>query len=634
MVRIIAALFFILFLSSFKKPSTQSLSSPNGVIKVMLDNTEGNWFLTAYCAGKQVLKIRTGGLIFEGQSSGLDANASISKTKDAVINETYALATGKTSTYRNFSKQRTISFKNQSGIITHLIIRAYNDGVAFRYAYENKEPLLVTKEETGFVLPGGTATWAMEYKDDCENYYLRRNIDSMKNSIYNMPFLAQTTQQQWMLIHEADVLGRSIASAVTGIDANKELAITWDYPKLKMRDEYKGRFEELLANETYQLHASASFQTPWRMIVIGNKLSTIVESTMAENLNPPPAKNITQKFEPGVAVFPWWADHNANQDKNVLKKYADAAAAMGWKVIEFDISLIGSPDLAVDKWLTTPWIKEVVDHAHSKKIKVYGWDERRNLNTPEKRKFIFGEYKELGVDGIKIDFINSLSQEACDFRYACLADAAQFGLMVSFHGEYTPRGERRSFPNLMTQEGVMGGEQYWNGNSKPPTALHNVSLVFTRNVIGPMDYTPTVYSSPLRTTTYSHETACAFAFESGWVCMADAPEQYLNSPAREILEEAEASWDETKLLQGAPGTYVVLARRKGSKWIITGLNGGEEKTIELPLSFLKKEYNAVMCTDDVTDPHHKVTVKKLKLSASSKLKLTMKKNGGFVVCLK
>ncbi|XVJ65340.1 MAG: glycoside hydrolase family 97 protein [Lacibacter sp.] len=633
MARIISVLFCIVFISSSQIPPTQTLVSPNGVIKVLLSKNDSFWLLTVYCSNKEVMKIKTGGLSFEGQSTVIDNNATILDTNDRLINETYTSITGKTNSYRNFAKERIISFKNQSGFITHLIMRAYNDGFAFRYAVENKEAALVIAEQTAFVLPKQTSTWAMEYKDDCENYYLRRDIDSINHTIYNLPILAETQQHQWLLLHEADVLGRSIASSLTGINKNRELQITWNYPRLKMRDEYKGRFEELLANETYQIKAPPHFSTPWRMVVIGDKLASIVESTLAENLNPP-AKKSKYQFEAGVAVFPWWANHNANQDKTVLKNYADAAAEMKWKVLEFDVSLIGSPDLAVDKWLTTPWIKEVTDYAHRKGLKVYGWDERRNLNTAEKRKFIFSKYKELGLDGIKIDFINSLSKEACDFRYDCLTDALSFGLMVSFHGEYTPRGERRTFPNLMTQEGVMGGEQYWSGNPKPPTALHNVSLVFTRNVIGPMDYTPTVYSSPLRTTTYAHETACAFAFESGWVCMADAPEQYLNSPVKELLQEAEAAWDETKLIAGHPDAYAVIARRKGTKWLIAGLNSAEERTIELSLEFLKREFNATVCTDDAVDAHNKVAMQKMKLNNRSKLKINMKKNGGFVVLLK
>lgn len=625
----------VIFTSNTGKPAAQNkpLYSPDHQIKLMLSQQKGSWLLTAFLAQQKVMSVEADGLVFQGESDNSLSAFHIQSTEDKTINERYALNTGKTSRYHNFARQRTVRLVSRSGKQVDLIIRAYNDGIAFRYVYHNKDTGLVTKEHTRFVFPKGTQTWAMEYKDDFENYYQRRHMDSMKAPIYNMPLLAETPSHQWMLLHEADVLGRSIASALTGNNGEDGLHITWDFPKLAMKDAYKGRFEELLAKETYQLKASPRFATPWRMIIIGNQLKQIVQSTMTENLAPPAQLTSAGKFQPGVAVFPWWANHNANQDTNALKTYVDCAAAMGWDVMEFDVSLIGSPDLAVDKWLTTPWIKNVTDYAHSKKIKVYGWDERRNLDTKEKRATIFGKYKELGVEGIKIDFINSVSQEACQFRYDCLTDAAKFGLMVSFHGDYSPRGERRTFPNLMTNEGVLGAEQYWNGNPKPPTALHNLSLAFTRNVIGPMDYTPTVYSSPLRTTTYAHETACAFIFESGWVCMADAPELFLQSPAREILHQLEASWDETLFLAGHPDQFVVLARRKGTKWIIAGLNNGTARTVNIPLNFLKNKGLATICSDDAGYPRDKVKIKKQTVSAGSKLQLTMQSNGGFVVCV-
>jgi len=337
-----------------------------------------------------------------------------------------------------------------------------------------------------------------------------------------------------------------------------------------------------------------------------------------------------------VAVFPWWGDNNANGSKETLKKYIDMAQAMGWSVIEFDVSLIGSPDYAKEIWLTTPWIKEVTDYAHARGIRVYGWDERRNLNTPEKRDYIFGKYKELGVDGIKIDFVNSYAQKACDFRQACLADAAKHKLLASFHGDYTPRGERRTYPNLMTQEGVKGSEYYlFAPDNDIPTPQHNATLPYTRNVVGPMDYTPTAYSTPRRITSYAHETAQPFVYESGWVGMCDLPESFLNSPARPVLQEVEAAWDEIKFLAGYPGEYVVIARRKGAKWTIGALNAGAARTVTVPLGFLSGNYKSLLvCEDDKTDPRNRCIVRTVSIEGEKSLTFEMAENGGFVAVAK
>jgi alpha-glucosidase len=375
------------------------------------------------------------------------------------------------------------------------------------------------------------------------------------------------------------------------------------------------------------------------MLIIGNNPGTIVESVMTENLNPSPEIAVADWMTPGVAVFPWWADHSANNDKKTLIEYIDCAAAMGWDVLEFDVSLIESPSpsgSSVDTWLTIDWIKEVVDYAHSKNIKVYGWDVRKKMDTPEKRAFIFGKYNELGLDGIKIDFVDSQTQVANEFREACLQEAAKHRLLVSFHGEYTPRGERRRFPNLMTQEGVLGSEYYTFTNSKtPPDPVHNTTIPFTRNVVGPMDYTPTAYSASKRTSTYAHETALPFVFESGWTAMCDKPEMYLNSPAIAILKEIEASWDEIRFIAGYPGEFIVLARRKADKWIIAGINAEKERTVEVPLTFLDKaKYQWQIGTDPTQDPRNNADVHPLDVSGKNTISVTMAANGGFVIIAK
>jgi alpha-glucosidase len=312
------------------------------------------------------------------------------------------------------------------------------------------------------------------------------------------------------------------------------------------------------------------------------------------------------------------------------------AQSMGWSVLEFDVSLIGSPDYAKEIWITTPWIKEVTDYARERGVLVYGWDERRNQDTPEKRAFIYSKYKELGVDGIKIDFVNSFVQKACDFRRDCLSDAAKYKLLVSFHGEYTPRGERRTYPNLMTQEGIKGAEYYlFAPDNGIPTPQHNTTVPFTRNVIGPMDYTPTAYSTPRRYSTYAHETALPFVYESGWVVMCDLPEYYLNSPARPVLQEIEASWDEIKLLAGYPGEYAVIARRKGQKWTVGAINAGAARTVTIPLDFLRNNYKSLLlCEDDKTDPHNQCVIRTVSIETDPTFTFEMAENGGFIAIAK
>ena len=184
---------------------------------------------------------------------------------------------------------------------------------------------------------------------------------------------------------------------------------------------------------------------------------------------------------------------------------------------------------------------------------------------------------DLGIQGIKIDYIDSDKQYAMQFRNSAMKDAADKKLMVSFHGETMPRGQRRTYPNVMTLEAVLGAEYYTFKGNHSPSPEHNCTLPFTRNVVGPMDYTPvtfTIRPDVPRTTTYAHELALSVIVESGWLVMADRPEAYLNSPAKEFLKKIESAWDETRFIDGFP--VIIFAWPEGKE-----INGSLPELIQM-----------------------------------------------------
>ena len=610
-----------------------TLSSPDGAVTVQTVQEDGQISLKICLHGLEAARWHIGGMAFTGEVYDFTEKLELSGVTYNKIDETYTLPVGKVSVYHNNANEMTVHYANANGQILHLVVRAYNDGVAFRYAFNNDEAMQVKEERTTLIVPETSNIWAMEYRNDSEGYYLKRLPAAMTKPLYLLPALVETPNGQWLLVHEADVLGRSAAAALSAHQGDGRFALTTTYPELS-RGAWMDRhpWTLVVADDSHVITATPNWATPWRMLIVGDTPATIVESTMTENLNPPSAIGDESWIRPGVAVFPWWGNNHANGDKELLKQYVDMAQAMRWSVLEFDVSLIGSPDYAKEIWITTSWIREVTDYARERGVLVYGWDERRNQDTPEKRAFIYGKYKELGVDGIKIDFVNSFAQKACDFRRDCLADAAKHKLLVSFHGEYTPRGERRTYPNLMTQEGIKGAEYYlFAPDDDLPTPQHNATVPFTRNVIGPMDYTPTAYSTPRRITTYAHETALPFVYESGWTVMCDLPASFLESPARPVLQEIEAAWDEIKFIAGYPGEYAVVARRKGQKWTVGAINAGAARTITLPLDFLGgASRSLLLCEDDPSDPHNQCIIRTISIANEPSLTIKMATNGGFI----
>ena len=533
------------------------------------------------------------------------------RSTDDEIDETYFLPTGKTSTYVNKANQSVFTFENRNRKQMQLVCYASNDGVAFRYVIESPDSLIIKTDNTRFSIPEGTMSWMMDYVPHYENFFTCRVLDTLGMKDLSYPALLHIGQKLWMLLTEACV---------------------YDQPATHLAKSGAGSGLSVQLPEA-QYTITGKWESPWRTMILGTDLSTIVESVMVENLNPPSSVTDLSWINPGVAVFPWWGNYMANSYIDTLKMYVDLAAEMNWEWIEFDVSLVGSPFRTSDIWETTGWLPEFTTYARSKGISIYGWDEINKLNTIEGRDHIYGRYTELGIKGIKIDYINSDRQYAMCFRRDALHDALQKKMMVSFHGETIPRGQRRTFPNLMTLEGVRGAEYYTFRNAKAPTPGHNCTLPFTRNVVGPMDYTPvtfTIRPENPRTTTYAHELALAVIFESGWLVMADRPDAYLNSPAKEILKKMETAWDETRFIEGFPGEYVCMARRKGDSWFIAGINNENEKFLKIPLDFAGKgNYSVTVYSDKAGQELTGIEINRDTISQGGFLPVRMMPHGGF-----
>jgi hypothetical protein len=240
---------------------------------------------------------------------------------------------------------------------------------------------------------------------------------------------------------------------------------------------------------------------------------------------------------------------------------------------------------------------------------------------------------------VKVDFFESEKQDMIKYYLDILEDAAQFEMMVYFHGCIVPRGWERTWPNLMTQEAVRGAEWY---NNTPdftmPAPEHNATLPFTRNVVGPMDYTPVTFTNSQypHVTSYAHELALSVLFESGIQHMADRPDGYYELPdaPKTFLKHVPNAWDDTKLLDGYPGKDVIIARRKGIDWYIGGINAEQrEKTKTVKFDFLREgvKYKLTLIADGKHDKDFATQYMVVDKSASVDVKLL--RRGGFAASL-
>lgn len=589
-----------------------TVTSPDKGNSISLElNDDGTLYYSIRSHGLNPVEQSLMGMELTDSLFDFNSGLTLKVIRRSVIDESYSLPTGKTSLYINKANESVFSFKNRYGKILQVVCRAYDDGVAFRYIIESPAGIVVTRENTQFRLPQKTISWIMDYVPNYENIYQERLLDTIGTKPLSFPALMHIDNALWLLLTEASVYNQP-ACHLKKTGSGNELVIE-------------------LPEESYSVESV--WESPWRTFIIGSDLGTITESVMVENLNPPSVISDMSWIKPGVAVFPWWGNWMANSYIDTLKMYVDLAAEMNWEWIEFDVSLVGSPFRTSKLWETTDWLPEFTGYARSKNINVYGWDEINILKTPEGRDHIYGRYLDLGIQGIKIDYIDSDQQYAMQFRNSAMKDAADKNLMVSFHGETMPRGQRRTYPNVMTLEAVLGAEYYTFRGNHSPSPEHNCTLPFTRNVVGPMDYTPvtfTIRPDVPRTTTYAHELALSVIVESGWLVMADRPEAYLNSPAKEFLKKIESAWDETRFIDGFPGDYICLARRKGDKWFIAGINSDEPRELDIKLGFINTgKYEIEIFEDKPREELTGILIRKEIVSKDSTLHFSLPANGGF-----
>ena len=541
------------------------MTSPNGKLSAQ---AEGKTLVISY-EGKKALQMEE--LPF--------ANSDFAFVRN--VKEDYRMLTGKRLVCSNEGNEYVATL----GEGVKMVLRLYNDGIAFRYDYPEA---WTGSDPTVFRIPEGTRRWMQQWTDSYEGFFPLSTTYKMEpvpsfsgiskseegfNNRWGYPALLEPQDGLFVLLSEANIEHGQSASCFYN---DKELF------KVVPADLTKGTVP-IVRN------------TPWRVAIIGS-LGDVVESTLITDVSNPCQIADTNWIQPGVVSWVYWAYNHGSNDYNIIKKYVDMAATLHLPYVLIDAEWDQMDQLASNEGKT---IEDAVAYAKEKGVKPMiwynssvGWVDgaptpKYRLNKPEDREKEFAWCEQLGVAGVKIDFFSGDNQMNMDYCLDLLESAARHHLLVNFHGATIPRGWQRTWPNLMSTEGVYGAEWYNNVPTfTAKAAAHNATLPFTRNVIGPMDYTPCAFSDSQHPhiTTHAHELALTVLFESGLQHLADKPESFLAQPqeVQDFLSHLPSVWDETRFVSGYPGESVVIARRSGSTWYIAGINGTDEEK-ELPL---------------------------------------------------
>jgi alpha-glucosidase len=569
-----------------------TINSPDGKVLVTVTlETAGSLSYALDYAGKNVIgktaiAISTSPVNF---SNGLQFTSGTT----SVIQETYTLPTGKKSPYVNHANELTLKFSKTSQELD-LVVRAYDEGGAYRFVLPSGGNHTVQSETGGFTIPAGTVGWAAPTASDYQGLWNSQTAAQINAGSFEMPVLLKEPDGTWAFVSEASVYSTYWGTTLRG----------------------RAGMLALQGGGT-NIGVTAPFAAPWRVAMVGPNLSTIVESTMIENLNPPSEIGDASWVKAGRSAWSWWSG-DSTSNYATQQRYVDLAASMGWEYYLCDAG-----------WQAS-WMPMLVAYGASKGVDIWLWIDAANMNTDAKIAANIAQWSAWGIKGVKVDYLfgDSAAQLAVYDKIAVAA--AQAHMMVNYHGCTKPAGERRRWPHLMTREAIYGAEQYKVNSG--PTAQFNTIVPFTRNVQGPMDYTPVTYSNTMGKTTYAHQTALDVLFESGVQHLADRPATYTTSPgnlAQQFLKAVPASWDDTKLVEGDPGSFVTIARRSGTSWFVGAITDAA-RTTAMALTFLGPgTFTATIYRDGASDTEQ--VQEQQSVTSATVLAIPLRLHGGAAV---
>jgi alpha-glucosidase len=537
-----------------------------------------------------------------------------------------------------------------------LLFRAYDNGIAYRFVTNFPDSVNVTNEVVNIRFPQNNGVfWGTEKNKEFLSHFELIFKDTVLSAYTaeehcGLPLYLATPKGSRMLLTEADLLDYSnLFYFGTGAPA-----ITGGFPKVIKREQLQGdRGIKILENEHFIARTAGKRAFPWRLVMVANSDKQLLSNNLVYQLAAPNVLQETGWIKPGKVAWDWWNDNNiygvsfrSGINNATYKYYIDFAAKFGLEYIMLDEGWskttrdLFHPRDSID-------IPELVQYGKSKGVGVILWALWQPLDLDMDN--VLNKFVEWGVKGVKIDFMARADQYMVNFYERVAAKAAERKLLVDLHGAYKPTGLNRKYPNILSYEGVRGLENYkWSNEEATPP--HEVTLPFTRMVLGGMDFTPGAmhnanlkdfhirYNSPMSLGTRAHQVAMYAVYESPLQMLADNPSNYLMEPAcTKFIAGFPTTWDETIPLEGKIGEFVAIARRKGNKWYIGAMSNWTSRTINLSLDFLKKgvRYHAEILADGINADRYAqdYTLTQSTIIGGSIVQIKMQPGGGWSAIL-
>jgi alpha-glucosidase len=596
--------------------------------------------------GKPLLLDSPMGLKLEGAQPALGPSMRLVNQEKNSADQSYTIPVGKTSSVRDHYNSMRADFDDGLGRKLTVEARAYDDGVAFRYIVPEQAAIKnanIEREFTEFRYSKDAITYPLilnGFQSSYEDEYQVRQVSGLHHDwLIALPLLANVPGTGWVAITEADIenyAGMYVRKAAEPFAVRAELSPRLDKPSIAVQ-------------------ADAPITTPWRVLMVGEEPGRLVESNIILNLNPPSKIADMSWIKAGKSAWDWWSGEAApsvsfktGMNTATMKHYIDFASSSGFTYMLIDAGWAkaerkGPQDYAALADITqiAPEIDmpELLRYAKEKNVGIWLWSHWSSVDKYMNEAFPL--FEKWGVAGVKIDFMDRDDQEMTRWYRHVVELAAQHHLMIDYHGAFKPDGLRRTFPNLMTREGVMGKEYLkWSARVTP---VHNTTLPFTRMLAGPLDYTPGAFGNvtrdqfiprdkePMAPNTRAHELALYVVLESPLMMVSDYPEHYAGQHDFEFIKQVPVTWDEIRVLNGRPMENITVARRSGKEWYVGAITNWDARTVQVPLNFLGEgKYTAEIYADapDAGTKATNTTFTKQPVDRSTVMEVKMAPGGG------
>ena len=637
--------FSILFLliASFSHAQDYQVASPDKRISVAIKNGDELCYSVTF-NGKPIIQESALGFEFIDEPA-MNKGFAVIDRQERIINETWKpVVKSKHAEVVNNCNELQLMLKEKTGLMRQmeLSFRAFNDGVAFRiklYRSEKNGHRQITKELTTFTIPGNPKAWVVEYgnySSSNESEFFERPLSYVSDkTIAGMPFLMDYGDKCWVAITEAVI--DNYPAFYIGTNGKQNVLTTKLVP---LPGEEVAGVKARFDDEVY---------TPWRVVMIGETPGKLIESEIVQNLNAPCAIADPSWIKPGMSAWDHWWSGEIKMEMPVIKQYIDFASQMGWPYMLVDWQWYGkfdTPEADITKWALQIDMPEIISYAKSKNVKIIVWLYNSDVNRNSAYKKAFPLYQKWGIAGIKIDFMDRDDQDMVNWYHDIIKCAAENHLLVDFHGAYKPDGIIRTYPNMITREGVMGNEYYKFSEKMSPE--HNVKLAFTRMLAGQMDYTPGGFLNVTKEqfkqqtpaivlNTRAAELSKFVIYESPLTVVCDHPDNILNQPGADFLKLVPTIWDDIHFIDGYPGEYVAIAKKTGNEWYIGVMNNSKEKEISIKLDFISAGEHVIEIWADAKDANKapkNLKISSQKVKSGDLVKIKLANNGGWVARIK